>query len=88
MRRLLIGATLAAAGIVALLEAYSRRPIQYEIRIAAPGHIVQHIPLRPEGLSPSSFDLLRISGWALVIVGVLLVFTRLIGRWTIVRSSQ
>jgi hypothetical protein len=40
------------------------------------------------GLSHTAYDLLRIGGWALVIVGVLLIILGLMGYWGAQRDAR
>jgi hypothetical protein len=79
MLRVFSGAALIIAGIVAFIEAHSHRPIPAEL---PPKNLSPYVGvggLRPaSGLSQTAYDLLRIGGWALVIVGALLVVTGLI----------
>jgi hypothetical protein len=77
MWRVFAGAALVIAGIAAFIEAHSHRPIP-----AGPtgvGSGIGDIPSPASGLSQTAYDLLRIGGWALVIVGGLLVLIGLIG---------
>jgi hypothetical protein len=84
MTRVFIGAALVIAGIAAFIEASSHRP---EVRHALPrfsrGQVLGYLTLTgpSRGLSQTAYDLLRIGGWALVIVGVLLVVMGLIRYW-------
>jgi hypothetical protein len=71
MLRAYVGAAMVVAGIVGLVEAYSHRPIRAELIVTLPGKPAQHYPLRPEGLSSSAYEVLRIGGWALVVVGAI-----------------
>lgn len=63
------GALLVIAGIAAFIEAHSHRT-----RPASFGE-------GTEGLSQTAYDLLRIGGWALVILGALTIILGLIRYW-------
>jgi hypothetical protein len=78
MWRIYGGVLLVVAGITALIEAHNNRPLRAELVVTSPGHPVLHVPLRPGGLSDTAYDLLRIGGWALAILGALLVIVGLI----------
>jgi hypothetical protein len=84
MWRLLGGAVLVVLGIAAFIEASSHKP---EVRHALPrfsrGQVLGYLTLTgpSRGRSQTAYDLLRIGGWALVIVGGLLVITGLIRYW-------
>ena len=79
MRRAFVGAALVVAGIAAFIEARSHRPESnylcpegHEPCIIGEGQQV-HLHLATRGLSETAYDLLRIGGWALVIVGAVLI---------------
>jgi hypothetical protein len=76
MRQVFIGVALVIAGIAAFVEASSHVP-----RHCNPGVRYLPGPCHPTGLSQTAYDLLRIGGWALVLVGGALVVTGLIRYW-------
>jgi hypothetical protein len=77
MRQVFVGAVLVIAGIAALIEAHSHRPI-------GPLERAYGIETR-SGRSQTAYDLLRIGAWTLVLVGALLVVMGLIRYWAIRR---
>jgi hypothetical protein len=68
------GAVLVSAGIAEFIEAHSHRPVGLVVEVSE-GRVRYPAP----GLSHTAYDLLRISAWALVIYGGLLVIVGLIG---------
>jgi hypothetical protein len=62
MVRVFGGAAFVIAGIPALIEAHRYRPFPA-------GYFVPGVPGTPSRLSQTAHDLLRIGGWALVVVG-------------------
>jgi hypothetical protein len=76
MWRVFIGVALVIAGIAAFIEAHSHRP---EVRHVLPrlprGQVLGYLTLTgpSRGLSQTDYDLLRIGGWALVLIGGALV---------------
>ena len=66
--RVYLGALLVIAGIAALIEAHANRPMA--ATSATEGFAVNLSPHGASGLSPTAYDLLRIAGWALLILGV------------------
>jgi hypothetical protein len=95
MWRIYGGAITVIAGIAAFIEAHANQPVAASgpLRLSAR----QILALRPRGepsgavpasgLSPTAYDLLRIAGWALVILGVLTVLVGLIAFATTPRSG-
>jgi hypothetical protein len=86
MVRVFGGAVLVIAGIAAFIEAHSRRPIpgsrHFGPCVVVRGHQVCAIHVSPSrGLSHTAYDLLRIGGWASVVVGSLLIVLGLIGAF-------
>jgi hypothetical protein len=82
MRQVFVGAVLTIAGIAAFIEAHSHPP-EVESRCRRGGEVCPleefiHVHV---GLSQTAYDLLRISAWALIIIGALLVLTGLIRYW-------
>jgi hypothetical protein len=77
MRRVFGGAVLVIAGIAAFIEAHSHAPRPEKVCGLAEGCVSS----AASGLSQTAYDLLRIGGWALVIIGGLLVVTGLIRYW-------
>ena len=72
MARVFGGVLMGIAGIAALVEAYSHRPV-WTAKYSREGF------LEPaSGLPQIAYDMLRIGGWALLIVGVLLVIIGLV----------
>jgi hypothetical protein len=69
--RAYVGAAMIVAGVVGLIEVHSHRPIRAELLVTLPGRPTARYPLRPEGLSPSAYELLRIGAWALLVVGAI-----------------
>jgi hypothetical protein len=81
MLRIYVGALMAIGGIAAFIEAHSNVPIAavppskpsrldtlQALRTRAP----EYFPGEPaKGLSPDLYDLVRIAGWALLILGIL-----------------
>jgi hypothetical protein len=82
MRQVFIGAALVIAGIAAFIEA-GRNPPELRDRCSTGGKacLAENFSEVHIGLSNTAYDLLRIGAWGLVIVGVLLVITGLIGYW-------
>jgi len=82
MRQVFVGAALVIAGIAAFIEASSHPP-ELRDRCSTGGKacLTEDFSEVHIGLSNTAYDLLRIGAWALVIVGVLLVITGLIGYW-------
>jgi hypothetical protein len=80
MRQVFIGAVLVIAGIAAFIEAHTHRPF-----VEGEGFAREH---EASHLSHGAYDLLRIGGWALVIVGGLLVVTGLIRYWGTQRGGN
>jgi hypothetical protein len=85
MWRIFSGAALVVAGIAAFIEASSHSPglarrcsIHPAPREGCPVGESYSVHV---GLSQTPYDLLRIGGWALVIVGALLIVLGLIGYW-------
>jgi uncharacterized membrane protein YidH (DUF202 family) len=83
MLRVFSGAALVIAGIAALVEAHSRYTAAYTSRdyresLSEGGGHYETVRHAASGLSQNAYDALRIGGWALVIVGALLVVTGLI----------
>lgn len=82
------------AGVAAFIEVHSHQPIPasgpitrepLEIRELAQQGI--SAAARPaSGLSPTAYDLLRISGWALLILGAVTVVLGLVRYWAHVRA--
>ncbi len=71
MLRVYVGAIPIIVGVAAFVEAHRHVPIparQPGIGLVTPA----------SGLSPTAYDLLRIGGWALVILGILTVVLGLI----------
>jgi hypothetical protein len=84
MRRVFGGAVLVVAGIAAFIEAHSHKPaLAYagSTRSGIVREVEAETPHAHLGLSQTNYDLLRIGGWALVIVGGSLV-VGLIAYWT------
>jgi hypothetical protein len=82
MVRVFGGAVMVVAGIAAFIEAHSHAPTA---RLECPnGRGVRtdctedQWVFVPHGMSHTVYDLLRIGGWALVIIGALLVIVGLI----------
>jgi len=78
--RIFGGAALVIAGVAGFILAHSDQPIPaiYEREYpGGPRHLLSHA----SGLSQGAYDWLRIGGWALVIVGGLLIITGLIAYW-------
>lgn len=73
MRRIYGGAILIIVGIAGFIEASAHPPWPHE-----PG---LQVPATPGELSPTTYDLLRISAWALVILGAVTVVVGLIRYW-------
>jgi len=71
MRQVLWGAVLLSAGIAAFIEAHTYKPHRPEIE-----------PLSTAPLSRGSYDLVRITGWVLVVFGAVILITGLIRCWT------
>ena len=79
--RLYFGAALIVAGIAAFIEAHSHRP-ESESRCPHRGELECVVSVKVHlGLSQTTYDLLRIGAWALVIFGALLVLVGLIAYW-------
>jgi heme/copper-type cytochrome/quinol oxidase subunit 1 len=71
------GGLALVAGITAFFEAHSHRPVPAGVRM--PGW-TSYAPLRTAArLSQTSYDLVRIGAWALVILGAVTVVLRLAG---------
>lgn len=83
MREILAGTVLVVAGIAAFIEAGRHHP-----SACGPRERCLTGPGEPSHLSTTAYDLLRIGGWALVILGALLVVTGLIRYWTQSASSS
>jgi hypothetical protein len=82
VRQVFAGAVLLIAGIAAFIEASSHPPeLESRCTTGAMACPVEDFRVVHIGLSKTAYDLLRIGAWALVIVGVLLVITGLIGFW-------
>jgi hypothetical protein len=83
MWRIFGGAVLVIAGIAAFIEANSNRPIPAftttERLQLANRTVITQFPA--SGPPQTAYDLIRIGAWELVIVGGLLVITRLIRYW-------
>jgi hypothetical protein len=80
MWRVYGGAIAGVAGIAAFIEANRHKPVQEVVERYVPGgptHVIQPAL----GLSPSAYDLIRVGGWALVILGGLTVILGLIRYW-------
>jgi hypothetical protein len=82
------GAVLVILGIVAFIEAYSHAP-----EYICPGEyttlgVCSHEYLASGHLSQTAYDLLRIGGSALVIVGGLVVVRGLIRLWAAQKSQS
>jgi uncharacterized membrane protein HdeD (DUF308 family) len=80
MVRAFIGAVLVVAGIATFIEAHSHHPQTLAHCADESGTLPC---LEPDGfvhvgLSQTGYDLLRIGGWALIIIGALLVIVGLI----------
>jgi uncharacterized membrane protein HdeD (DUF308 family) len=71
MVRVFGGAVLVIAGIAAFIEAHHYRPFPS-------GYFTPGVQGAPSRLSQTGYDLLRIGGWAFVIVGALLIVVGLI----------
>jgi hypothetical protein len=72
MRRALLGALLAVAGIAALIVASRHHAV-----FGHPGgySIVGEPPVRLSGWTTTTYDVVRIGGWALIVFGaVILLF--------------
>jgi hypothetical protein len=86
VRQIFAGAVLVIAGIAAFIEAHSHRPMVFsgieEVagRAGTPPIFSGRVHTT-SGLSRTAYDVLRIGGWALVIVGGLLVVMGLIRYW-------
>ena len=81
MWRVYGGAIMVIAGIAAFIEGHSNRP-----EYGCPGGASRCAVGSPEALQPGSlsqttYDLLRIGAWALVILGALTVILGLIRYW-------
>ena len=83
MVRIFGGAIMVVAGIAAFIEAHSHHPVA-EVTLSSVPRIARAesaagvTPRPPSGWSTTTYDVVRIGGWALVIVGVLLVMVGLI----------
>jgi len=83
MRQIFGGAFLAVAGIAVFIEAGMRRPF------SCPEWAKCHVLGQPTPLSWSTYDLLLVGAWALVILGGLLIVMGLIKYGVgLVRRSQ
>lgn len=78
MLRIYVGALMAIAGIAAFIEAHSNVPIaavpasHIDGRQALLENSARSFPGEPaKGLSSDLYDLVRIAGWALLILGIL-----------------
>jgi hypothetical protein len=76
MWRVFIGVALVVAGIAAFIEAHSHRPKETSWGFGT------------EVLSQTAYDLLRIGGWALVLVVGVLVVMGLIRYWADARRGR
>ncbi len=76
MVRIVIGGVLLIAGIAARIEATSHRPTLVPVPGGFAGMDAR------TGWAQSTYDLVRIGSWALIIVGLLLVAVGLIGYAT------
>jgi hypothetical protein len=85
MREIFGGALLVVAGIAAFIEAHSHHPWEYEGW--GPGGKAPY-GLHHVGLSQSSYDLVHIAAWALVIFGGLLIVVGLIRFWSATREGR
>jgi hypothetical protein len=83
MWRVFGGAVLVIAGIAAFIEAHSHRPSVITNTVQRGFRTVT--VETPAGLSHTAYELLRIGGWALVIIGALLVIVGFIGYWARVK---
>jgi hypothetical protein len=84
MLRVFVGAALVIAGIAAFIEAHSNAP-ETESRCSVETHFrgcpLDRLYVVHVGLSRTAYDLLRIGGWALVIVGGALMVMGFIRYW-------
>jgi hypothetical protein len=76
MRRAFFGAAFVIAGIAAFIEAASHQPRW----ICLQNGDICGVNI---GLTGTEYELLRIGGWALIIIGVLLVISGLIRYWAL-----
>jgi hypothetical protein len=74
MWRVFGGGVLLVGGIAAFIEERSHRPLP-------PGYLGRGLAGAPARLSENAYDLVRIGGWALIVIGGLLVAVGLIGYW-------
>jgi uncharacterized membrane protein HdeD (DUF308 family) len=93
MWRVYGGALMVIAGIATFIETHSHRPKsartleQYDA-ITRSQLAQQGVTPRPaSGLSPDTYDLLRIGAWALVILGVLTIVLGLIRYYRTAASA-
>jgi hypothetical protein len=77
MWRVYGGAVAVIAGIAAFIEAHVHKPFA-GVNF---GLLDSRYDQPPSGLSQTAYDLLRIGGWALVIVGALTIVLGLIRYW-------
>ncbi len=82
MARVLAGATLAVAGIVALIEAHSHRPVPDISKEFGGAHVLGILTLtRPGGAPPwsrTAYDFAHIGGTILVLTGALVMIVALL----------
>jgi hypothetical protein len=76
-----LGATLAVAGIAGFIEATAHHPDEI-----CRG-VLERDCYTASGLSPTTYDLLRIGSWALVIFGALLMLIGLMRYWAEVHHA-
>jgi uncharacterized membrane protein HdeD (DUF308 family) len=76
-----LGATLAVAGIAGFIEATAHHPDEI-----CRG-VLERDCYTASGLSPTTYDLLRIGSWALVIFGALLIIVGLMRYWAEVHRA-
>lgn len=96
MWRIYGGAVAVIAGIAAFTAAHSHQPIAASRPLAtSAAEALQleragiSLAARPaSGLSPTAYDLLRIGGWALLILGAITVVLGLVRYWAQARTSS
>jgi hypothetical protein len=88
MWRLVGGAVLAIAGIVAFIEAHTHRP-DYDCRGAVSAcELGEGVRLLPGHLTQTPYDGPYAAAWALVVLGVSVVVLGLIRHWRAGRASR
>jgi uncharacterized membrane protein HdeD (DUF308 family) len=79
------GAVAVVVGIVALIEAYSNSPHpppHVPVDFKGPNVLGVLVLRRPvSGWSQTAYDLVRIGGWALILLGAVTVVVGLVSYW-------